>query len=148
MVTELTDPHKTDLWETMLSHRVRDKTKPKWQKLRWVICAASALPDFFQFQVNVGTVSSSKAAELCLEEQSEILTDFFLAFLPFWCPNQDDFCVVLDFIPKEQLSSLVAFQLSRTALIEDFRRLWWLLFTLCFPRNWNMQAGFSVSWHG
>lgn len=82
MGTELTDPHKIDLWETMLSHRVRDKTKPKWQKPCWAIRAASALPELFQIQVNVGTVSSSKAAELCLEEQFEALRKFFQKF--FW----------------------------------------------------------------
>lgn len=38
-------------------YRVWGKTKPKWQKLHWAICAASALPELFQFQVNVGTVS-------------------------------------------------------------------------------------------
>lgn len=78
----------------------------------------------------------------------KILTEFFLVFFSFWCPNRDDFCVVLDFISKEQLSSLVAFQLSCTALMKEFRRLWWLSFTLYFPIYCNMQAGFSVRWNG
>lgn len=47
----------------------------------------------------------------------KIIAEFFLVFFSFCRPNQGDFCVVLDFIAKEQLSSLVASQLSCTALI-------------------------------
>lgn len=73
-------------------------------QLHWAICAASALPELFTSQVNLGTVNSSKAARLCLKEESEAsrksLQNFSVFSSGFLCPNLDDFHAVLDFIAR------------------------------------------------
>lgn len=99
MGTQLTDPHKIDLWETMLSHHVWGKTKPKWQKLYWAI--GSALPELFQFQVNVGIVSLVWRSSL---RPWENYHRFFSGFLPFLMSK-----------PGWFLCGLVGFHCKRTA---------------------------------
>lgn len=77
MGTELTDPHKIDLWETMLSHCIQDKTKPKRQQLGWAILCCISLARVVPAPGECGN------CELCLKKLSEALRKFLQNFFQF-----------------------------------------------------------------
>lgn len=133
----------------MVSYLVSNKTKPKWQLLG-TVCVASALPELFQFQVNLGTVNSSKTARLCLEEQwvfEKALTDLF-CFSSLSDVQIRTLCVCvcvcgIEFHCKRaaQFTSNIPAVLHSPDVRED-------LVTsarLHFPTDWDMQSDFLSS---